>query len=243
LKRLWKPQVDEIASRLPHLSNRGGGTLHMSSAVAPCLEALGLNRFDALFSLEAPFLDRNRLRDVIRIEVSGVNLYRKRQHGIKRRDRFRALLRGSHLRSHSREETRHLLQLSSRGFRVPRPAVLGEGAGGRSLLLVEELEGTPLDAFLEEGGDVDAAATAVHLLLERLLTAQVFWPDLDARHIFLRSVPEGLDAGILDVQRLRVGRALGRGARARMRDRLERSLGMHPAGERIFRRVEGWFSS
>jgi len=212
--------------------------LYLSEKAAPRLERLHLDRFDHLFSLEGPYLDRNRLRDVIRIETPGGSLYRKRQHGIKARDHVRAALRGRRLRSHSREEARHLVQLQERGFRVPVPAGLGEGSRGRSLLLVEELEGDPLPNLLEAEAEVEAAAGALAALVHGLLEARIYWPDLDARHVFLRPGPEGLEAGFLDVQRLNVGDPLRTKARSKMLDRLDRSLGPGKAGRLVFQRVQ-----
>lgn len=216
--------------------------LHLSEKAAPRLERLHLDRYDALFSLDGPFLDQNRLRDVIRIEAPGGSFYRKRQHGIKGRDRVRAALRGRRLRSHSRGEARHLVQLEDRGFRVPVPVGLGEGSRGRSLLLVEELEGVVLLRFLEAEANVEAAAQALAALVHRLLVARIYWPDLDARHVFLRPCPEGLEAGFLDVQRLNVGDPLRRRARSKMLNRLDRSLGPGPAGRLVFQRVQEVFT-
>jgi hypothetical protein len=206
------------------------------------LERPALGGFDALFRHEAgPFLDRNRLRDVVRIELAGGVFFRKRQHGIKPRDRVRRWLRGGWLRSHSRDEAIHLWQLADRGFRVPAPAAVGEAPRGRSLLLIDELHGVPLDRYLVEGGDPVPAGRAVGRLCARLLEERIYWPDLDARHIFLIPDHEGLDPGILDVQRLAVGRPLSLRQRDKMRYRLVRSLSSHPTGTAFDEPLRGAF--
>lgn len=206
------------------------GRLYLAPEVHSRLYPLGLGGFDALFRHEAgPFLDRNRLRDVVRIELAGGVFFRKRQHGIKSRDRVRRWLRGGWLRSHSRDEAIHLWQLAERGFRVPAPAAVGEAPRGRSLLLIDELRGVPLDRLLADGGDPVSAGLAVGRLCARLLEERIYWPDLDARHIFLIPDREGLDPGILDVQRLVVGRPLSVRQREKMRSRLVRSLSSQPS--------------
>jgi len=219
------------------------GRLYLAPGVLSRLERRDLSGFGALFHHEAgPFLDRNRLRDVVKFDLDGDAFFRKRQHGIKPRDRVRRWLRGARLRSHSRDEATHLWQLADLGFRVPGPAAVGEAPRGRSLLLIDELDGVPLDRFLETGGDGEAAGRAVIRLCERLLEARVYWPDLDARHIFLLEDREELDPGILDVQRLAVGRPLNARRREKMRSRLIRSLEGRPGGETLEETIRGVFA-
>jgi hypothetical protein len=220
------------------------GVLYLAPGVLPHLERRALSGFAALFDHEpGPFLDRNRLRDVVRIDLDAGPYFRKRQHGIKPRDRVRRWLRGGWLTSHSRDEALHLWQLDDRGFRVPDPAAVGEASGGRSLLLVAELRGVPLDRFLHAGGDPVAAGRAVARLCAKLLEERVYWPDLDARHIFLVPDREGLDPGILDVQRVAVDRPLNARRREKMRARLIRSLSGHPSRAALVETARGVFEA
>ncbi len=215
-----------------------GASLGIADGARDRLATLGLDSFESLFAFEAPFLDRNKRRDVVAIDAPGGRLYRKRQHGIKPRDRWRARLRGRRLRSHAREEARHLMQLDALGFRVPVVAALGEAADDRAVLVVEELEGIALDAWIDGGRDPRAAADAVRALCRRLLERGVFWPDLDARHVFLREDRDGLDPGVLDVQRLAVRRRVVGRAREKMRARMTGSL---PAGSPVAAAVDDVF--
>lgn len=230
---------DAIDRRFSWTRDARGAALGIADGARERLAALGLDAFEPLFAHEAPFLDRNKRRDVVAIDAPGGRLYRKRQHGIKPRDRWRARLRGRGLRSHAREEARHLMQLDALGFRVPALAALGEAPDDRALLVLEELDGVALDAWLDAGRDAHAAADAVRALCRRLLDGGVFWPDLDARHVFLRAERDGLDPGVLDVQRLAIRRRVVGRARAKMHARMSGSL---PEGSPVAAAVDEAFA-
>jgi tRNA A-37 threonylcarbamoyl transferase component Bud32 len=170
------------------------------------LRSRGLLTAGQLLELPGEVVSGHADRHVVRVAVSGVAYYLKRQHRVGWRERFRQAVAGFGWVSRSEREARLLARLESAGFACPNWVACGEDDRGRAFLLIEELAGfVELRRFLSDTRVsldrwrlVERAGQAVAELHAAGLTT----PDLTAKHIFVN--PTSLAVVLIDWQSARV---------------------------------------
>jgi tRNA A-37 threonylcarbamoyl transferase component Bud32 len=175
-------------------------------------------------------------RHVMRVCLDDTTCYLKREHRVRRRDRWAAAWHGFGLVSKSCREFFLLQSLHPLQVLCPEPLAAGEDRHGRAFLLVRELAGVePLTAVLRRQHDESERrqlALELGRTLARIHELGFDHPDLYAKHVLLG--PDGF--AFLDWQRSQHRLAVGWGERCRDLAALEATLSGHLARprERLF---------
>jgi hypothetical protein len=187
-------------------------------------------------SLPGVVLSGHPDRHVMRVCLDDTTCYLKREHRVRRRDRWAAAWAGFGLVSKSCREFFLLQSLYPLQVLCPEPLAAGEDGHGRAFLLVRELPGVePLAAVLRRQRDESERrqlALELGRTLARIHELGFDHPDLYAKHVLLG--PDGF--GFLDWQRSQRRLAVGWGERCRDLAALHATLPEHLARprERLF---------
>jgi hypothetical protein len=146
-------------------------------------------------------------RNVARVALGGERRgFLKREHRVRWKARLANAWAGFGCCSTSLREHRLLRQLAEAGIGCPEPIAVGEDGRGRAFLLLHELPGRDLRAFLR-GASVRARREAAGKLgeaLARIHAAGFDHPDLCSKHVLVdRAADGGLSFAFLDWQRSR----------------------------------------
>jgi tRNA A-37 threonylcarbamoyl transferase component Bud32 len=142
----------------------------------------------------------------------------KREHRVRWKGRLANAWAGFGYTSKSHREYRLLHQLAAAGIGCPEPIAAGEDSRGRAFLLLHELGGRDLRAFLRRAPAADRRAAAVRLgeALARIHAAGFDHPDLYSKHVLVSGgAGGGLRFHFLDWQRSRKRPCVGWAVRRR----------------------------
>ena len=157
-------------------------------------------------------------RHVMRVSLGEMPAFLKREHRIRWQDRFANACAGFHFVSKSFREYRVLQDLTAAGIGCPEPIAVGEDGHGRAFLLLGEVGGHDLRAYLKRASARGRRRLAVRLgeELARIHAAGFDHPDLYSKHVLVG--PElggGLGFYFLDWQRSRRRRRVSWAIRCR----------------------------
>jgi tRNA A-37 threonylcarbamoyl transferase component Bud32 len=196
----------------------------------------GLAGVEDFLNLPGVVISGHPDRHVVRVCLDETICYLKREHRVRRRDRWAAAWAGFGLVSKSCREFFLLQSLHPLQVSCPEPLAAGEDRYGRAFLLVRELaEVEPLAALLRRQRDAhERRQLALELgrTLARIHELGFDHPDLYAKHVLLG--PDGF--AFLDWQRSQHRLALGWRERCRDLAALQATLPDHLARprERLF---------
>jgi tRNA A-37 threonylcarbamoyl transferase component Bud32 len=142
----------------------------------------------------------------------------KREHRVRWKGRLANAFAGFGYTSKSRREYRLLQEVAAAGIGCPEPIAAGEDGRGRAFLLLRELGGRDLRAFLRRAGPAARREVAVRLgeALAHIHGAGFDHPDLYSKHVLVRCrAGDGLSFHFLDWQRSRRRRRVGWAVRRR----------------------------
>jgi tRNA A-37 threonylcarbamoyl transferase component Bud32 len=198
------------------------------------LRVRGLLTAGQLLELPGEVVSGHPDRHVVRVVVSGVVYYLKRQHRVGRRERLRQAVAGFGWVSRCEREARTLQRLESAAFACPNWVAYGEDGRGRAFLLVEELAGfAGLRRFLSDtrvSPDRRRLAERAGQAVAELHAAGFTTPDLAAKHVFVN--PDTLAVVLIDWQSARFAPRLGTRDRRAALAALHASLAEHLADGR-----------
>jgi heptose I phosphotransferase len=185
-----------------------------------CLRELGLTEARHFLDLPGLIVSGHPDRHVARVHLGrgpgALTAYIKREHRVPWAVRLVNALAGFGLSSRSLREARTLQALAREGLGAPAWLAAGEDGRGRAFLLVREVPGAELRAYLHEEGEPArrlAVAQRLGTMLSRLHDAGFEHPDLYAKHVLVD--PKSGAVHLLDWLRARRRRALGWRARGR----------------------------
>lgn len=183
------------------------------------LRGLGLDRLDGALRFTGGTLARTAgARVTRRIETAAGVLYLKVHSSIPSWQRLAFLGRGA--TSPARREWEAMEDMRRAGFDVPEPVAFGEdvaifGCPPRSFLLMREVPGIPLDAFLADGfpdphrvgprRSRDAVLRDVSGMIRRLHATGFYHKDLYCCHLLVTRDPRWGRPFLIDLQRVERG--------------------------------------
>ena len=178
-------------------------------------------------------VDENRLRHVEELRLLGRSCFLKRFHGIQWKNQLKLAAQKPRCASQAGREAKIIAALAARGFHPPKLLAWGAethaGREQRSMILTEDLHGTPLsDVSLPVRREIlcDAAEE-----LGRTVQAGIFLPDLGLDHSYVLE-HEGFHGkprwGLLDFHNARLCKRPRRRELARALVRFFRSPGAEP---------------
>jgi tRNA A-37 threonylcarbamoyl transferase component Bud32 len=174
---------------------RETGRCEIAPDAAEWLASLGLCNGKDFLDLPGVVVSGHVGRNVSRVRLGDVVAYLKREHRIRKRDRFRSLLAGFRSVSLSEREAVVLNRLRQHDLPAARPLAWGE-ADGQGFLLVEEAEGA---IGLREHVLGAELAERLGCVIADIHNAGIDQPDLFAKHFLVN--PETNELTILDWQR------------------------------------------
>jgi tRNA A-37 threonylcarbamoyl transferase component Bud32 len=145
-------------------------------------------------------------RHVMRVELpDGSAAYLKKEHIVRRKERFRQWRAGFGWASKSTREALTLKLLEELGIPAPRWLAHGESRDGQAFLLLEPTPGIDLRRGWRVFECRRTIGHAVGRFIGRLHRQGIDHPDLHAKHLII----DGLSVTALDWQRTRIGRSGG----------------------------------
>ena len=174
-------------------------------------------------------------RHVARVGLGEISAFLKREHRVAWKDRLASAWAGFGLVSRARREYRLLRELATAGIPCAEPVVVGEGGCGRAFLLVREVGGRDLRAYLERASARARRLTMLRLgeALARIHAAGFDHPDLYSKHVLVTPAPRGqVHFHFLDWQRSRRRRRVPWGVRCRDLAALDATLAEELASPR-----------
>jgi hypothetical protein len=149
---------------------------------AEWLASLGLTSAHDFLNLPGVVVSGHVGRNVSRVRLGTTTAYLKREHRVRRRDRFRSWLDGFGWSSISAREAAVLRRLDEHGLPGPRWLAYGEADGQAFLLLEEAVNGVELRSLPVVDGEL---ARRLGEIIAGIHVAGIDQPDLFAKHILV----------------------------------------------------------
>jgi tRNA A-37 threonylcarbamoyl transferase component Bud32 len=207
--------------------------------VNPCyrelLARLGLRAPDDFLALPGVIYCGHPDRHVARVALGTTAAFLKREHRVRWKDRLASAWAGFGFVPRASREYRLLRDLAAAGIACSEAIAVGSDGRGRAFLLLREVGGRDLRAFLERAPARLRRLTAVRLgeALARIHAAGFDHPDLYSKHILVSRAPgHSLRIHFLDWQRSCRRRTVSWAVRRRDLAALDATLAEELAGSR-----------
>ncbi len=200
------------------------------------LSAHGYASARAFLDWAGVILSGHRGRHVLRVRAGAASFILKKEHRVPLRDRLASAWAGYGWSSKSAREARLLQQLRAAGVPCPQVVAAGEDGSQAFLLMREQTGMAELRELLARplgAADRRALAQALGRELAHIHAAGFTQPDLSAKHILVRSAPDGFHFCFLDWQRSRPRRRVSWRRRVRDLATLDASLAAELVPDRL----------